>query len=150
MPRRRCPPRLHAITLERQRYRCLYCRTLFGTVVYRGARMIVTEVRWDHRIPYAYLQANPDENWAAACQVCNSIKNDLLFFDVTSLRRWMRERWADLGFEVWWEPDVASDEDPERWAVSFASYLTRRQPDPTVLVPRKPSTRVIEPNEEFL
>jgi 5-methylcytosine-specific restriction endonuclease McrA len=77
---RKLPPRdlAEAILIE-QRGCCLYCLLPLDGWIYLGVNSIDLTLNWDHMKPYVYLQDNPDDNWAAACQICNSIKNDLHF-----------------------------------------------------------------------
>lgn len=121
--RRPCPDSIRPVVLTKQRYRCLYCRLPIGTVLRRGGRTITTDLEWDHRIPYAYLQANPARNWAASCNVCNRLKSSNIFVYLHELRHWMKQQWAARNIEWLWIPPVSSEADPHRWAVSFATYL---------------------------
>lgn len=84
---------LQVTILEEQDNRCLYCGHKFGTLVTRGARVQVwLEVTWDHFIPFAYCGNNRDDNWVAACQLCNSYKSDLIFPGVLEIRDYIRDK----------------------------------------------------------
>lgn len=78
---------MQADTLDAQGNRCLYCGLEFGWPLYRRRYGVeILEVNWDHRIPYAYLQDNPADNWVAACHVCNAYKGSLIFPTLAGIR----------------------------------------------------------------
>lgn len=52
--------------LIEQTGRCAYCNSALDE----------GQIHWDHFIPHAYLQSNPDSNWVAACKSCNLAKSD--------------------------------------------------------------------------
>lgn len=90
--RKKPPAEVKAAILEAQEDRCIYCERRFGSWVRRrGApqrvglaiRLCVT---WDHFVPFSFVRSNPDENFVAACQVCNGIKRDRLFGTVDEAR----------------------------------------------------------------
>jgi 5-methylcytosine-specific restriction endonuclease McrA len=128
-PRRPCPHELRPQILEAQGYACLYCSIPFGSVIRRGRRLLVTVVHWDHVVPLAYLQANPNGNWAAACMVCNRIKSDELFTDFTEMRAWIDSQWESRNIECVWRALVSAEEDPRAWAVKFAKFLANQPRD---------------------
>jgi hypothetical protein len=148
--RRRCPERVKRSLLERQGYRCLYCGVIFGSVLRRGTRRIVTSPVWDHRVPFAYLGRNPVGNWRASCATCNLIKSDLVFINLVAIRRYIRTRWAEKHIDLVWSPEVSSEEDPYDWAVKFAKYMANlAQPEVTDIesgpqyVARKSGARIV-------
>jgi len=98
---RKLPPRdlAEAILIE-QRGCCLYCLLPLDGWIYLGVNSIDLTLNWDHMKPYVYLQDNPDDNWAAACQICNSIKNDLHFVTLEEARKHIRERRDELGYKT--------------------------------------------------
>jgi hypothetical protein len=70
--------------------RCLYCGQEFGTlVIRRGNDWNWLHVTWDHFVPYTYSERNEDENWVAACQLCNGYKSSLVFADVLEVRTYI-------------------------------------------------------------
>lgn len=89
---------------------CLYCGLPFGRTVARSGaslerrngKRLPSEVRlrvnWDHFIPYAYLAANPGENWVAACQVCNTIKSARIFDTIRDAQSYILPRRRTLGY----------------------------------------------------
>lgn len=95
---RKSPPAaLKAAILEQQENRCIYCERRFGSWVRRRSaprsglsiRLLVT---WDHFVPFSFVRSNPDENFVAACQVCNGIKRDKLFGTVEEARVFIATR----------------------------------------------------------
>jgi hypothetical protein len=72
--------------LERQGNRCLYCDGEFGACVFHRGNRVRLRTEWDHFVPFSYAQANPDENFVAACHICNGIKSDLIFQTVDEAR----------------------------------------------------------------
>jgi len=91
--------------------------------VVKRAKLSVTVVHYDHAVPFAYLNSNPRWNWVAACNICNLIKGDKMFHSIQEIRMHVlavRERRRHV---LAWVPPVSSEQDPERWAVAFASFL---------------------------
>jgi hypothetical protein len=85
--RRRSPNnKIRVQILGAQGRRCFYCGCEFGSVYVRNGRELVRRLNWDHFVPFAYLQSNPNTNWVASCNVCNSIKQGRIFYDRTEAR----------------------------------------------------------------
>lgn len=80
--------------LAEQGNMCLYCDRAFGSWAQIGARTCQVQLRWDHMKPHAYDQDNRDENFAAACQFCNSWKSDKMFLTVQEVRDFVQAIWA--------------------------------------------------------
>lgn len=81
------PVSVQVALLEEQDNRCLYCGHKFGDLVVRKNNdWQWLELNWDHFVPYSYCASNHDDNWVAACHLCNSYKSDLLFKDVLEVR----------------------------------------------------------------
>ena len=80
--------------LERQAGRCFYCDRMFGTSIIRRGRLRVLEVRWDHFVPFSFIQSRSDENFVAACQICNGFKSNLIFDTPLAARAYLARRWA--------------------------------------------------------
>ena len=92
---RRCPSVEAAKEiLDAQNNRCLYCDHEFGDAVFYKGRRRLIKLHWDHMVPWDYTQNNSDENFAAACSICNGIKSDLVFRTVEEVR---------LHVGVYWE-----------------------------------------------
>ncbi len=100
-PHRRHPsPAKRAAILDEQRGLCLYCENSFGTAVLRGGKGIVLRVVWDHFAPFSVFGDTTDENFVAACQVCNQFKGARIFQTVAEAADWLRRRWGKEGIEV--------------------------------------------------
>ncbi len=98
--RRRKPNRqLQREILERQRNNCAYCSLPFNVNVERRSRLVRLRLEWDHFRSFSYLQDNPRDNWRAACQVCNGIKNAAYFDSDEDAAQVIRRRREQLGYE---------------------------------------------------
>ena len=82
---------------RRQNDCCFYCSRAFGSTVYDGQEKIRLKIAWDHLVPFVYSNNNKDENFVAACHVCNSFKSDILFDDVSEARDYLRCKWETHG-----------------------------------------------------
>lgn len=91
--RARPSPALQRQLLEEQNGCCLYCDRRFGTTYSLGNRQFTVHLTWDHQIPFVYLQANGDRNWAAACNRCNGWKGSRMFDTVQDVRDYVATRW---------------------------------------------------------
>lgn len=87
--RQQPPPHYQSAQLNRQDARCFYCLRTFGTHVQWHKRICVLRIHWDHLIPFAYLQTNPEENFVAACQICNQLKGAKMFHTTEEARRYV-------------------------------------------------------------
>ena len=117
LPRKPPPTDLQVALLMEQDNRCLYCGLEFGTSVWVKARETTLEVNWDHMIPYAYVGTNPPDNWAAACQLCNGYKSDLIFASLDDIRAYILEHARRYRHDPapLWAPDPA-EPDPDEVA----------------------------------
>lgn len=84
--------------LSIQQHRCFYCAHLFGAHVYRHSRELVLRITWDHINPYTYSLDNREQNYVAACHVCNGLKSALVFGGVDEARSYLSERWKEKGY----------------------------------------------------
>ena len=86
---------------------CLYCEIPIGTTIWRRYRAsrryrsltVVLRRNWDHFVPYAFLEQNPNTNWVLACHVCNAIKTSKMFDTVESARRVILAARESKGYE---------------------------------------------------
>lgn len=126
--RRRPSFKVQARLLDQYRYRCAYCTHPFGTLVYRGASERLTTLEWDHLVPYALAGRNHEDNWVSACNVCNGIKSDHVYADLTEARDAILTRWTEKGYSAVWVPHTSSEDDPDRWAAEYAEREIRAAP----------------------
>lgn len=89
--------------LETQQNRCIYCLRPFGSVTMQEKRMVFLRIEWDHLLPFAYSLDNHEENFVAACQICNRIKGGTVFDTIDAARAYIAERRDDAD-----TPDEAS------------------------------------------
>lgn len=85
--------------LKQQGDVCLYCSRSFGALVALNGRERILRLQWDHRLPYAYSFNNQDDNFAAACHVCNAWKSDLVFQTLEEARIHLALKWAQAESE---------------------------------------------------
>lgn len=122
--RRACPADHKRELLDQQGFVCIYCAEPFGSIVRRRGKLILTVAHCDHAVPLAYLNANPRWNWVVACNLCNTVKGSKVFHSISEVRAYVlgvRDRRNDV---MAWLAPVSSEQDPTRWAVSFATYLS--------------------------
>jgi 5-methylcytosine-specific restriction endonuclease McrA len=60
-------------------------------VLYSGRPKVLSPV-WDHLVPYVYGYDNSDDNFVAACQICNNIKSSKLFSSLEEAREYINAR----------------------------------------------------------
>jgi len=72
--------------LAEQGNQCLYCDRMFGSFVHYKGRVRKLRLNWDHMMPWSHTMNNHEENFAAACHLCNAIKSNLIFADVEEVR----------------------------------------------------------------
>ena len=65
--------------LEKQENKCFYCGRELGSMYERDGKIKYLRTHFDHRLPFSYLQGNPEEIFVAACHICNSIKSNKMF-----------------------------------------------------------------------
>lgn len=81
-----------------QNQRCFYCELLFGSTVYRKARAFTLRICWDHVIPWVYGLDNRNQNFVAACQICNSLKSTVMFSSIEAARTFLNEKRKAKGY----------------------------------------------------
>jgi hypothetical protein len=97
--RRRPSSEFMEVQLQAQRGRCFYCRREFGAMVWRGKRLRVLRLEWEHRVPYAFNQNNQPSNFVAACHVCNGLKSSHCFDSDEEARAYLDAAWKEKGYE---------------------------------------------------
>lgn len=98
--------------LSSQGDRCFYCYRWFGKLVYRKGKPQRLRCHWDHVSPYAYRLDNRDQNFVAACHVCNLLKSAKIFNDPDQARSYLYEAWERKGYSDQM-PDVRFEIRPE-------------------------------------
>lgn len=86
------------LILREQMDRCFYCNRRFNEQVYRHCRGLHLRLQWDHVNPHAYSLDNRDQNFVAACHVCNGIKSSLMFRSADEARTYITQKWKDKGY----------------------------------------------------
>jgi hypothetical protein len=87
--------------LAKQNDRCMYCDLPFGTEILRQGRrgrLVTLRINWDHFVPYSWCATNPNDNWVAACHVCNGLKGPRRFETVGEARRYITNKALDKGY----------------------------------------------------
>ena len=79
--------------LKDQNHQCYWCDHDFHTPYFRYDSIRKLLPNWDHLIPYAYVQANADENFVASCSICNGFKSSKMFNSDEACRVYLKERW---------------------------------------------------------
>lgn len=85
--------------LEDQGNKCLYCDKEFGLKVLKGAKIVQLRVNWDHLVPYAFSQNNTEENFVAACQLCNGIKSSRCFDTLDEAKSYILNKRKQKGYD---------------------------------------------------
>lgn len=78
--------------------KCFYCDRRFGSCVWRSGKQISLRLHWDHVNPWIYSLSNKDQNFVAACHVCNGIKSSLIFGSIDEARTHITEKWQVKGY----------------------------------------------------
>jgi len=80
---------------------CLYCGRRFGSTYQCGGRKRRVVLNWDHLVPWIQNADNSDDNFVAACAVCNGAKGDRLFNTVGEVQDFVARRWAVIEAEAY-------------------------------------------------
>lgn len=98
-PKRRTPHKLiKEQILQIQNYRCFYCQITFGNLTFRRGKPVTLKIQWEHFEPFSFSQNNEDENFVAACQICNGIKSDLNFQTVEEAQIYVQTKRESKGY----------------------------------------------------
>lgn len=66
--------------------KCKYCKITFGELYFRDGKPKISRIHYDHLVPYSYQNHCPDNNWVAACNVCNLIKGNKIFNTIEEVK----------------------------------------------------------------
>ena len=93
-PRYKKPsPIIQEQILDQQGFKCYWCYREFDTIYLRYNSISILSINWDHVIPYAYSYSNADENFVAACSICNSFKSSKIFVNDEQCKNYLKQRW---------------------------------------------------------
>ena len=84
--------------MREQDGRCFYCDRSIGSTVYRHSKARILRLHWDHVNPYVFSLDNREQNFVAACHVCNGIKSSFIFGSVDEARTYITSKWYDKGY----------------------------------------------------
>ena len=76
-----------------QNYECYWCEREFYLSYFRYNSIKSLLPNYDHILPYSYSYSNPDDNFVAACNVCNSFKSSHVFENETLCREYLKRKW---------------------------------------------------------
>lgn len=107
---------------ERFEYCCAYCRVLIGSVVTRNGKLELLKGEIDHFVPVTHFSDNSDDNIVLACNVCNTLKSNDHYATAAAVTLGIADR--RLEWQLVWSPPVSDLENPDRWAVAYASFLS--------------------------
>jgi len=96
--RKKPSPEARERILGEQFYNCFYCGRPFGALQKRGKEEFILEITWDHRLPYVIFRDSDPDNFVAACQICNSLKHDIVFETVEDARFYLAHQRRKKGF----------------------------------------------------
>ncbi len=90
--RRKQPPVwLKKEILIEQDNRCFYCESPFTSWYVKGdGHPIKLRLNWDHITPFEYTMNNNNDNFVAACHLCNTIKGRRIFETIEEAKNWLR------------------------------------------------------------
>lgn len=102
MTRRKCPTSVKSQLREEQAGKCLYCGFPTNALIIRNNQFVQLWEEFDHFVPISYGSSNSAENWVLACNVCNGIKADHIFQNVTDAQNVMKAERSRKGYEDAW------------------------------------------------
>ncbi len=110
--------------MQRQRFRCTYCFELFGTLIEWDGKQRFIKAEVDHILARVYSLDDSKKNLAMACDRCNNMKNDKIFWRVSAIRDYIRKQRKQHDIRVLFTPTVSNEEDHLTWALEYSRYLT--------------------------
>jgi hypothetical protein len=72
---------------------CYWCGRMFGTLYEKNNKINTLKIHYDHKVPFAYLQSNPDFNWVGACNICNTWKSSKIFSEEGLCKDHLNNKW---------------------------------------------------------
>jgi hypothetical protein len=124
MSRRLLTPTQIDELVAKQGHLCAYCRLPFGAVIRHPGRagQTIQSATGDHFVPHSYTSS--DRKFVAACQVCNQIKNDTIFSDMSTARAYITQRRRAKGLVVIFIPETPITRDSTKWGREYAAWLS--------------------------
>jgi len=100
--RSRIPEKVKKQILERQGNRCIYCDCALDDYVWNSKRTKYEKIKihFDHFVAWDYSRDNKEYNIYASCHICNLIKSDKYFYDLTSAREYILSERKKKGYVV--------------------------------------------------
>lgn len=95
--RKSIPVNIRKKLLVEQDNHCFWCGRLFGITYERKHKIYTLKPCGDHKIPFSWIQRNPDNNWVLACNLCNAYKHNKMYDDEKQMKDYLLQKWdADL------------------------------------------------------
>ena len=91
--RRRPPKKVREALLLQYQNCCAYCTQTFGNIIFYHGKPRRLVLNWDHELPFAYIQTNPDENFLPSCQCCNAWKHAKIFQTIEEVKVYVAIKW---------------------------------------------------------
>lgn len=98
--KRRLPLWLRTKILREQHGLCAYCERRIGSIQWYKGKQIILRVNFDHVLPADYSFNNADDNFLAACHICNHWKSALLFNCLEEIQVYVTEKWQRVETDV--------------------------------------------------
>jgi len=89
MKRRHLTMKKKIVILKSQRWKCIYCE----------CELTEDSARFDHFVPFHFLQTNPVSNFVAACEICNTLKADMMFENINDASKYLKKKRNDKGIQ---------------------------------------------------
>ena len=96
----RIPLKLKKQILEKQDHKCIYCqKDLAGYITnsFTG-KLIKLKTHFDHFVCWNYSRDSSDYNMVASCHICNLLKSDKYFPDITSAAEFIMNQRKKKGY----------------------------------------------------
>ena len=92
--------------IDKQNGLCYWCDRKLGFFYMRNGVVKKSSNHADHIIPYSYLQANPEDNWAIACNLCNLFKSNKYYDNQQDIRDYLKARWLIERIEIFYDKEA--------------------------------------------
>ena len=94
------PAKVKRKILKQQKNKCIYCGEDLDGFIHNKKKDRVVELRthFDHFVSWNYSRNDGKSNLVASCQICNGIKSDHYFQNITCARKYILERRKEKGY----------------------------------------------------